>query len=81
MAGLPKLCVGRLGCPGQKDHGPSPLARLALDVDQSAVCSDNATDRGEPQAGTLGSAFGGKKRLKELLARFRVLALAVVGDD
>lgn len=80
-SGLAKFSLGRLRCPRQQDHSPSPLAGFAFDVNQPPVCSDNAADRGKPQTSTSARALGGEKGLKEPLAGFRVHAVAIVRND
>lgn len=65
---------------GEQDHNPGSAARFTIDVDQSAVCGDDAADSGQSQARAFPGVLGGEKRIEEMLAGFRIHAAAVVAD-
>ena len=68
--GARKICDGGIGRGGKQNHDARPATGLAFDVHQSAICGDDAADRGQSQARALSGALSGKERIEEMLAGF-----------
>ena len=65
---------------GQVDLEGGSHPRLAVNVDEAVILAHDAVDGGQPQAGALAHAFGGKERLENLTENAFIHAAAVIDD-